>query len=70
MLAEHLQTLTSSSDALSRRRFLLGAAAVGGGLAVGFRVEAAEGPVQAQTPFAHTQVNPLSAYLTITPEGR
>ena len=69
MLAEHLQTLTSSSGALSRRRFLLGAAAVGGGLAVGFRVEAADGPVQAQTPFAHTQVNPLSAYLTITPEG-
>ena len=70
MLAGHLQTLSSSSGALSRRRFLLGAAAVGGGLAVGFRVaEAAEGPVQAQTPFAHTQVNPLSAYLTITPEG-
>src|SRR5215204_4207744 len=69
MLAEHLQTLTSSSGALSRRRFLLGAAAVGSGLAVGFRVEAADGPVQAQTPFAHTQVNPFSAYLTITPEG-
>ena len=70
MLAGHLQTLSSSSGALSRRRFLLGAAAVGGGLAVGFRVaEAADGPVQAQTPFAHTQVNPLSAYLTITPEG-
>ena len=70
MLTGHLQTLSSSSGALSRRRFLLGAAAVGGGLAVGFRVaEAADGPVQAQTPFAHTQVNPLSAYLTITPEG-
>src|SRR5829696_335678 len=70
MLAEHLQTLSSSAGALSRRRFLLGAAAVGSGLSVGFRVvEAAEGPVQAQTPFAHTQVNPLSAYLTITPEG-
>src|SRR5215213_6306419 len=70
MLAEHLQTPSSSAGALSRRRFLVGAAAVGGGLAVGFRgAEAAEGPVQAQTPFAHTQVNPLSAYLTITPEG-
>src|SRR4051794_35289135 len=69
-MLQHLQTLTSSSGALSRRRFLLGAAAVGGGLAVGFRAaEAADGPVQAQAPFAHTQVNPFSAYLTITPEG-
>ena len=70
MLAGSLQKLTSGAGTPSRRRFLLGAAAVGGGLAVGFRAaEAADGPVQAQAPFAHTQVNPFSAYLTITPEG-
>jgi isoquinoline 1-oxidoreductase subunit beta len=70
MLAGSLRNMTASAGPLSRRRFLLGAAAAGGGLAVGFRVaEAAEGPVQAQAPFAHTQVNPFSAYLTITPEG-
>ena len=70
MLAGSLQKITSGVGAPSRRRFLIGAAAVGGGLAVGFRAaEAADGPVQAQTPFAHTQVNPFSAYLTITPEG-
>jgi isoquinoline 1-oxidoreductase beta subunit len=70
MLARPFQKNTSNAGALSRRRFLLGAAAVGGGLAVGFRVaEAAEGVVQAQAPFAHTQMNPFSAYLTITPEG-
>jgi len=70
MLAGSLQKITSGVAAPSRRRFLVGAAAVGGGLAVGFRAaEAADGPVQAQTPFAHTQVNPFSAYLTITPEG-
>lgn len=70
MLAGSLQKLASLDPAPSRRRFLLGAAAVGGGLAVGFRpADAAETPVQAQAPFAHTQVNPLSAYLTITPEG-
>src|SRR5215203_2849607 len=70
MLAGSLQKITSGVAVPSRRRFLLGAAAVGGGLAVGFRAaEAADGPVQAQAPFAHTQVNPFSAYLTITPEG-
>src|SRR5215204_5559348 len=69
MFAGSLQKLTPAVDAPSRRHFLLGAAAVGGGLAVGFRAAAAEGPVQAQAPFAHTQVNPFSAYLTITPES-
>src|SRR5215213_7826784 len=70
MLAEHLQTITSGVAVPSRRRFLVGAAAIGGGLAVGFRVAAAaDGPVQAQAPFAHTQVNPFSAYLMITPDG-
>jgi isoquinoline 1-oxidoreductase beta subunit len=70
MLAESLQESNSSAGAPSRRRFLLGAAALGGGLAVGFRLaEAAETPVEAQAPFAHTQTNPFSAYLTITPEG-
>jgi isoquinoline 1-oxidoreductase beta subunit len=70
MLAGSLQKLNPGAVSPSRRRFLLGAAALGGGLAVGFRVaEAADGPVQAQAPFAHTQVNPFSAYLTITPEG-
>jgi isoquinoline 1-oxidoreductase beta subunit len=70
MLAGSLQKLNPGAVAPSRRRFLLGAAALGGGLAVGFRVaDAADGPVQAQAPFAHTQVNPFSAYLTITPDG-
>jgi isoquinoline 1-oxidoreductase beta subunit len=70
MLAGSLQKMTPTAGAPSRRGFLLGAAAVGGGLAVGFRVaEAADNPVQAQAPFAHTQVNPFSAYLTITPDG-
>jgi hypothetical protein len=49
MLAESLQESNSSAGAPSRRRFLLGAAALGGGLAVGFRLaEAAETPVEAQ----------------------
>src|SRR5829696_2297831 len=70
MLAGSLQKLTPTAGTPSRRGFLLGAAAVGGGLAVGFRVaEAADTPVQAQAPFAHTQVNPFSAYLMITPDG-
>lgn len=70
MLAGSFQKLTSVAATTSRRSFLLGAAAIGGGLAVGFRAaEAAEGPVQAQAPFAHTQVNPFSAYLTITPDS-
>ena len=70
MLAGSLQKLAPVVGAPSRRHFLLGAAAMGGGLAVGFRAaEAADGPVQAQAPFAHTQVNPFSAYLTITPES-
>lgn len=69
MLARLLQT--SSLGTPSRRLFLLGAAAVGGGLAIGFReAGAAEGTVQTQAPFAHTQVNPLSAYLTITPDSQ
>ena len=69
MLARLLQT--SSLGTPSRRLFLLGAAAVGGGLAIGFReAGAAEGTPQAQTPFAQTQVNPLSAYLTITPDSQ
>jgi len=66
MLARSLVKL--ASDAPSRRHFLLGAAAVGGGLMIGFRdAGAAETPVQAQAPSARTQVNPLSGYLTITP---
>jgi isoquinoline 1-oxidoreductase beta subunit len=69
MLAESLQKLTSGAGAPSRRRFLLGAAALGGGLAVGFRLAEAETPVEAPAPFAHTQINPFSAYLTITPDG-
>ncbi|WP_207476824.1 xanthine dehydrogenase family protein molybdopterin-binding subunit [Arenibaculum pallidiluteum] len=70
MLAGHLPKLAPGSGAVSRRRFLIGAAAVGGGLAVGFRVAgAADSPVQAQAPFAHVEMNPFSAYLTITPEG-
>ncbi|HYU12811.1 MAG TPA: molybdopterin cofactor-binding domain-containing protein, partial [Stellaceae bacterium] len=70
MFAGSLEKLGSAMPAPSRRRFLLGAAAVGGGLAVGFRVaDAAETPAQAQAPFAHTQVNPFSAYLTITPDS-
>ena len=70
MLAGSLQKLAPVAGTPSRRHFLLGAAAMGGGLAIGFRAaEAADGPVQAQAPFAHTQVNPFSAYLTITPES-
>src|SRR4051812_25276832 len=70
MLAECFQNLSPLAGAPSRRRFLLGAVALGGGLAVGFRLaEAAETAVEAQAPFAHTQINPFSAYLTITPEG-
>src|SRR6185437_1219185 len=69
MLAISLQTSTGA-DAPSRRHFLISAAGIAGGLAVGFRLaEAAETPVQAQAPFAHTQVNPFSAYLTITPDS-
>jgi isoquinoline 1-oxidoreductase beta subunit len=64
MLASSLVKLTS--EAPSRRHFLLGAAAVGGGLMIGFRdARAAEPPV----PSGRTQVNPLSGYLTITPEN-
>ena len=73
MLAEHLQTLSSSAGVPSRAgRFLVGAAAVRwracGGVFPGGRGRP-EGPVQAQTPFAHTQVNPLLGLVTITPEG-
>ncbi|HEX2727315.1 MAG TPA: molybdopterin cofactor-binding domain-containing protein, partial [Beijerinckiaceae bacterium] len=70
MLPGYIPKLTPAAAAPSRRGFLLAAAAVGGGLAVGFRAaEAAETLPQAQAPFAHTQVNPFSAYLTITPDS-
>jgi isoquinoline 1-oxidoreductase beta subunit len=72
MRADYFQTSSLKIPDVSRRRFLLGAASVGGGLAIGFRdAQAQDTPAQpqAQAPFAHTQVNPFSAYLTITPDN-
>ncbi|WP_083463330.1 xanthine dehydrogenase family protein molybdopterin-binding subunit [Prosthecomicrobium hirschii] len=52
---------------LSRRRFLLAAAAIGGGLAVGFRAAPAEAAATAAPAAAAT--NPFAAYLRIAPDN-
>lgn len=49
----------------SRRSFLIGAAAVGGGLAIGFYVPAGAIRARAQASAA----NPLEAYVRIAPDG-
>ena len=51
-----------------RRGFLLGAAAVAGGFAVGFRPLAAE--ARRRTRGADAPINPLAAYVTITADDR
>ena len=50
--------------ATSRRGFLLGAAAVAGGFAVGFR------PLAALAEDAPAPINPLAAYVLITPDDK
>lgn len=54
-------------DAPSRRRFLIGAAAVGAGLAVGFRSAKAAAPAR---PAGTDTTSPLDTYVRIMPDGR
>lgn len=61
-----IDRLKASEPNLSRRGFLIGAAAVAGGFAVGFRPLAAA--AQAAAPAGPTP-NPLAAYLTIGADG-
>ncbi|EED36900.1 aldehyde oxidase and xanthine dehydrogenase, molybdopterin binding [Luminiphilus syltensis NOR5-1B] len=63
MYAKILNQLTAPKP-VSRRRFLLGAGAVAGGLAVGFRLP----PAQAQEGET-APINPLNAYITIHPDN-
>lgn len=71
MLPKILETLDvrALADAApavpSRRRFLVGAAAVGAGLAVGFRPALAATPPK---PEAAAPANPLEAYVVIAPD--
>ena len=55
---------TRAPLATSRRGFLLGAAAVAGGFAVGFR------PLAALAEDAPAPINPLAAYVLITPDDK
>lgn len=54
------------SAAVSRRRFLIGAAATGGGLAIGFKAL----PLAAESGEAAAAANPFQSYLEIAEDGR
>lgn len=59
------RTSSSQSPALSRRDFIYATAAVGGGLALGIRLQAQEGP---RPPAAPAPVRPPSAFIQIDPD--
>lgn len=73
MLAHHLVRRPVPALPVSRRGFLLGATAVAGGVAIGFRPLGAQAQAQtqaqAQAP-GGAALNPLTAYVTITEDDR
>jgi isoquinoline 1-oxidoreductase beta subunit len=68
MLPRKLQSLASPRP--SRRTFIIGTAAVGAGLAVGFRLADGGAARAAGSPAAAPPANPLAAYVVISPDNR